>query len=224
MTAQDIHSRLDPGTITVTGTGWAEAAPDLMLVSVGVECRAASVAEAYAAAGTRLAAATSVLRGCGVAPDDIRSAGLAVRADLAWRDGEGQRLVGYVASSSVTVRLRDLGTASATVSEAVLAAGDDVRLNSLQLVLSDDSPVRARARDAAWQDALSSAGQYAALASAALGRVLAVTEPRPAAGPVPLAGIQRASATEGPSVEPGVSRVEARVDVTWELLPGGEGR
>ncbi|HKU04279.1 MAG TPA: SIMPL domain-containing protein [Arthrobacter sp.] len=223
MTAQDVHSPLDAGTITVTGTGWAEAAPDLMLVSIGVESRAESVAEAFAAAGEGLAAATSVLRSRGVAPGDIRSAGLAVRADLAWRDGEGQRLVGYVASSSMSVRLRDPGMASAIVSEAVLAAGDDVRLNSLQLVLSDDSAVRAQARDAAWQDALQTAGQYAALASAALGKVLAVTEPRPAPGPVPLAGMQRASATEGPPVEPGVNRVEAAVAVTWELLQAQRG-
>jgi len=216
---REAHVRAEPGTVTATGTGWAEAAPDLMLVSVGVECRAESVAEAYEAAGQGLAAVASVLRSRGVAADDIRSAGLAVRADLAWRDGEGQRLVGYVASSSVAVRLRDLGSASAVVSEAVRTAGDDVRLNSLQLVLSDDSVVRAQARDAAWKDALSSAGQYAALASATLGRVLTVIDTRPAPGPLPLAGIQRASATEGPSVEPGVNRVEAAVTVTWELRP-----
>jgi len=207
----------DAGTVTVTGTGWAEAAPDLMLVSVGVECRAETVTEAYAACGEGLAAVASVLRSRGVAPADIRTAGLAVRADLAWRDGEGQKLVGYVASSSLTVRLRDIGGASAIISEAVGAAGDSVRLNSLQLVLSDDSAVRAEARDGAWHDALRAAGQYAGLASASLGRVLSVTDQRPAAGPVPMVGLQRASATEGLVVEPGANRVEAGVTVTWEL-------
>ncbi|MDQ0146466.1 SIMPL domain-containing protein [Pseudarthrobacter niigatensis] len=219
MTGRDPQASRDPGTITVTGTGWAEAAPDLMLVSIGVECRAESVVEAYAAAGKDLAAVGSALRSRGVGPDDIRSAGLAVRADLAWRDGEGQRLVGYIASSSLAVRLRDPGSAAATVSAAVHTAGDNVRLNSLQLVLSDDSVVRAQARDAAWQDALSSAAQYAALASAGLGSVLSVTDQCPAPGPVPLAGLQRASATEGPQVELGLNRVEAAVTVTWELLP-----
>lgn len=219
MTGQDPQDRRDPGAITVTGAGWAEAPPDLMLVSIGVECRAGSVAEAYAAAGRDLAAVGAALRSRGASPDDIRSAGLAVRADLAWRDGEGQRLVGYIASSSLAVRLRDLGSAAATVSAAVHTAGDNVRLNSLELVLSDDSVVRAQARDAAWQDALGSAAQYAALASAGLGRVLSVTDQRPAPGPVRFAGLQRASATEGPQVEPGLNRVEAAVTVTWELRP-----
>lgn len=214
---QEPYVGVDAGTVTVTGTGWAEAAPDLVLVSIGVECRAESVADAYAAAGRGQAAVGSVLRSRGVAPDDIRSAGLSVRADLAWRDGEGQRLVGYVASSSLAVRLRDLGGASAAVSDAVRAAGDDVRLNSLQLVVSDDSLIRAQAREAAWQDALGSAGHYAAMASASLGRVLSVADQHAAPGPLPLAGLQRASATDGPSVEPGANRVEAAVTVTWEL-------
>ena len=207
----------DARTVTVTGTGWAEAAPDLMLVSVGVECRAESVEGAYAAAAEGLAAVGSALRSHGVAPADIRSAGLSVRADLAWRDGEGQKLVGYVASSSLTVRLRDFASASAIISAAVGAAGDNVRLNNLQLVLSDDAAVRAEARDTAWHDALRTAAQYAALASATLGRVLSVTDQPPAGGPVPLDGMQRTSASEGLAVEPGTNRVEATVTATWAL-------
>ncbi len=214
---QEPHVQVGAGTVTVTGTGSAEAAPDLMLVSVGVECRAGSVQEAYAAAGEAMAAVGSVLRGRGVAPADLRTAGLSVRADLAWRDGEGQKLVGYVATASLLVRLRDMGSASGTVSEAVRAAGDAARLNTLQLVLSDDSAIQAQARDAAWQDALRTAGQYATLASATLGRVLSVAEQRGPAGPVPLGGLQRASATESLTVEPGENRVDAAVTVTWEL-------
>jgi uncharacterized protein YggE len=214
---QEPHGHEDARTVTVTGTGWAEAPPDLMLVSVGVECRGESVEEAYAAAGQGLARVGSVLRSHGVAPADIRSAGLTVRADLAWRDGEGQKLVGYVAAGSLMVRLRDIGSASAIISEAVRAGGDAVRLNNLQLVLSDDSALRAQARDAAWHDALGAAEQYAALASASLGRVLSVTDQRPAAGPVPLTGMQRVSASEDLSFEPGANRVEATVTATWAL-------
>ncbi|MGN7148731.1 SIMPL domain-containing protein [Arthrobacter sp. SAFR-179] len=207
----------DARTVTVTGTGWAEAAPDLMLVSVGVECRAESVEGAYAAAAEGLAAVGSVLRSRGVAPADIRSTGLSLRADLAWRDGEGQKLVGYVAACTLSVRLRDLAGASAVISEAVRAGGDAVRLNNLQLVLSDDAAVRAEAREAAWHEALRTATQYASLASATLGRVLSVTDRPPAAGPVPLAGMQRTSASEGVAVEPGTNRVEAAVTATWAL-------
>jgi len=214
---RDAHVEVGAGTVTATGTGWAEAAPDLMLVSVGVECRAGSVEEAFAAAGGALAAVGAALRDRGVASADIQSAGLSVRADLAWRDGEGQKLVGYVAGGSLMVRLRDMGSASSIVSRAVAAAGESARLNSLQLVLSDDSAIRAQARDSAWQDALRTAGQYAALASGTLGRVLSMADQHHTPGPIPVAGLQRASATESIPVEPGLNRVEATVTVTWEL-------
>jgi uncharacterized protein YggE len=208
------------GTVTVTGTGWAEAAPDLMLVSIGVECRAGSVDAAYAAAGEALAAVIAAFRSAGVAAADTRTTGLTVRTDLVWREGEGQQVAGYIAASTLGVRLRDLASASGIISEAVQAGGNDVRLNSLQLTLSDDSSVREQARVAAWQDALQAAGQYAALASATLGPVVSVTEHNPAQGPVPLAGIQRASAVESLAIEPGESRVETAVTVVWKLWAG----
>ncbi|MGX5717573.1 SIMPL domain-containing protein [Arthrobacter sp. MAHUQ-56] len=211
------HVRVGAGTVTVTGTGWAEAPPDAMVVAMGVECRAGSVEEAYSAAGTSLQALASALRSRGVGGADIRTAGLTVRADLAWRDGEGQQVVWYVAASSLSVRLRNVAMAPGVISEAVSSAGDAVRLNSLQLVVSDDSPVRARARESAWQDALRTAKQFAALASATLGRVLSVSEQQPAQGPVPLGGMQRAAAVEALPVEPGENRVDAAVTVVWEL-------
>ena len=53
-------------TVTVTGFGTAEAAPDLLTLSVGVECRRDSAGDAYAAAGEASAAVTGALRSRGV--------------------------------------------------------------------------------------------------------------------------------------------------------------
>lgn len=206
-------------TVTVTGTGWAEAAPDLMTVSIGVESRAGTVGAAYSAAGAALASVTAVFRGHGVASADLRTAGLSVRADLVWREGEGQQVAGYVAASTLTVRLRDLTAAPDILSRAAAAAGDDVRLHSVVLTVSDEAALKERARAAAWENATAAAAQFATLASGTLGRVLSVAEHGPAQQPVPLAGLQRAAAVETVAIEPGESRVEAGVTVVWELLP-----
>ncbi|MDT0194734.1 SIMPL domain-containing protein [Arthrobacter sp. AB6] len=206
-----------PGTVTVTGTGSADAAPDLMVVSIGVECRAESVEAAYSRAGASSEAAASAFRRHGVEDADIRTAALNVRADMTWREGEGQRVTGYVAASTLTIRLRAPGSASAAISEAVGAGGNDVRLNGLELTFSDDAAVRARAREAAWLDAASTARQYAQLASARLGRVLSVVDNVPVQGPVPLARMQRAASVEQVAVEPGDSTVAAAITVVWEL-------
>lgn len=209
-----------PGTVRVTGTGSAEAAPDVLVVSIGLECRADSVAKAYARAGTGSAAVTATFRRHGVADSDIRTSGLNVRADLAWREGEGQRVTGYVAASTLTVTLRSPGGASSAISEAVEAGGNDVRLNGVELTFSDDSDVRADAREAAWLDAARTARQYAQLASARLGRVVSVADDSPVRGPLPLPRIQRAASVESLSVETGDSVVDAAVTVVWELLAG----
>ena len=204
------------GTVSVTGTGAAEAAPDLVVVSIGVECRAASVEAAYERAGNSSAAVTSAFRRHGVDGRDIRTTGLNVRADLVWREGEGQSVTGYVAASNLTVRLRALESVSTAISEAVEAGGNDVRLSGLDLTFADDAAVRARAREAAWHDAVRSAQQFARLASARLGRVLSITDSIPAV-PVPLSRMQRAASVEALAVETGESAVSATIAVTWEL-------
>ena len=220
MTPASTPAPVRGGSVTVTGSGWAEATPDVAVVSIGVECRRESVEAAYSAAGSALADVTAAFRGHGVAPADLRTAGLNVRADLVWREGEGQRVAGYVAASTLAVQLRDVAAASRMISDATAAGGNDVRLNGLSFSISDPSAVKVRARAAAWEDARAAAEQYAALASATLGNVLSVAEVPAAQGPVPVAGIQRMAAAESLSVEPGESRVDAAVTVVWELDAG----
>ena len=86
-------------TITVTGSGTAEAVPDLLTVSIGVECRREDVGAAYAAAGRASAGISAALREHGVGDPDISTSGLNVRADVVWKEGQGQTVAGYVASS-----------------------------------------------------------------------------------------------------------------------------
>jgi uncharacterized protein YggE len=205
-------------TITVTGTGAAEAPPDLLTLSVGVECRRASLGSAYADAGTASAAVSEVLRQKGVADADIRTSGLNVRPELVWREGEGQQVAGYVASSMLTVRVRRLVAASAVIAAVVDAGGDDVRLNGLELGFADESGVLAQAREAAWQDAVAAAEKFASLASAHLGAVVSVSEHPLSSGPAPVARLQRAAATEAISIEAGHASIGASVTVVWELL------
>ncbi|RAX47701.1 SIMPL domain-containing protein [Arthrobacter sp. AQ5-06] len=204
-------------TITVTGTGTAEAPPDLLTISVGIECRRDNVGTAYADAGTASAAVSGSLRRHGVADADIRTSGLNVRPEFVWRDGGGQQVTGYATSSVLTVRLRQVSAASDVIAAAVDAGGDDVRLNGLELGFSDESAVASLAREAAWQDAAARAEQFASLATARLGAVLSIAEHPDATGPVPVARIQRAAASESISVEAGHANINASVTVVWEL-------
>ena len=111
----------NPRSISVTGTGSAEAVPDLLTLSIGVECRRETVAEAYSDAGTRSAAITSALRQHGVHGPDISTSGLNVHAEVNWQEGRGQTVTGYLASSMLTIRLRGLSASSEIIAAAVAA-------------------------------------------------------------------------------------------------------
>ncbi|HSN36542.1 MAG TPA: SIMPL domain-containing protein [Arthrobacter sp.] len=207
-----------PRTISVTGSGNAEAAPDLLTLSIGVECRQEDVGAAYGEAGQVSTAITSELRQHGVADPDITTSGLNVRAEVNWQEGRGQIVSGYLASSVLSVRLRDLGRSSEVIAAAVAAGGNAVRLNGLELGFADPAAVTARAREAAWQDALTTAGHFASLAGASLGKVVSLTQQTGYPAPIPVAKMQRAAAVESLTVEAGESSVSATVNVVWELL------
>jgi uncharacterized protein YggE len=207
----------NPRTILVTGTGSAEAAPDLLTLLIGVECRRETVGAAYADAGKVSAAVTAALRDHGVGSQDITTTGLNVRAEVNWQEGRGQSVSGYLASSVLSVRIRELAGASEIIAAAVGAGGNDVRLNGLELGFTDPSAVTARARDAAWNDALATAQHFASLAGARLGKVVSVTQHSGFQPPVPVVKMQRAVAADSLSVEAGESGITATVDVVWEL-------
>ena len=207
-----------PRTISVTGTGSAEAEPDLLTLSVGVECRREDVGAAYGEAGRASAAITAALRRHGVADPDITTSGLNVRAEVSWQEGRGQLVTGYLASSMLSVRIRGLAASSEIIAAAVTAGGNDVRLNGLELGFADPAAVTARAREAAWQDALATAGHFASLAGTTLGRVVSLTQQSGYPAPIPLAKMQRTAAVESYTVEAGESSISATVNVVWELL------
>ena len=206
-----------PRTITVTGSGSAEAAPDLLTLSIGVECRRQDVRTAYGDAGKASAAITAALRDHGVGRQDITTTGLNVRAEINWQEGGGQIVSGYLASSMLSVRIREPAGSAEIIAAAVEAGGNDVRLNGLELGFADPLAVTARAREAAWRDALTTAQHFAALSGAELGKVISVTrQPGPSA-PIPLVTMERAAATDVLTVEAGKSSVGETVSVVWEL-------
>ncbi|PXX54068.1 hypothetical protein DFR70_12549 [Nocardia tenerifensis] len=216
-----------PGTITIFGSGTARATPDLMRVTISVECRASKVAVAYSRAGERVAGVTRSLRSDGVAGKDIATSGLSVHTETVWTEGQGNRITGYLASTSLTVALRELGDdadpgPATIIANAVEAGGDDVRLGGLNLTFADQDSLLERARDAAWENAVAKAEQFAGRAGRALGTVLEITENTSAAPPsIPqVKAVSFAMEYSGAApvpVELGESEISAGIRVTWQL-------
>ncbi|MFI6866679.1 SIMPL domain-containing protein [Nocardia sp. NPDC050406] len=221
----------DIGTVTTFGSGTARATPDLMRVTISIESRDETVSAAYTRAGERSHAVIGTLRADGVRPADIATSGLSVRTDTVWGDNNRERVVGYIASTALTVVLRDIGPAGAAtesatpaatvIAHAVDAGGDDVRLGGLTLTVSDEEALLTEARDAAWDNAFAKATQYATRAGRTLGAVLEVTEDISPSNPIPRAYAVAAKANGGGvpemAIELGESELSATIRVTWRL-------
>ncbi|WP_280486695.1 SIMPL domain-containing protein [Nocardia cyriacigeorgica] len=214
------------GAVTTFGHGTVRATPDLMRVTLSVESRASKVALAYGRAGERVSAVTDSLRSYGVPSTDITTSGLSVRAETVWVEGGGNKVTGYLATTSLTITLRDIGEdadpgPATIIAHCVDAGGDDVRLGGLELTVADPDAVLGAARDAAWDDAKAKAKQYAARAGRTLGAVIEITEDTSTPVPVPRPRIRGAPAiayaAAAVPVELGESELAADLRVTWEL-------
>ncbi len=222
-------SAAEPGTITTVGSGSAGATPDIMRVTVSIEVHAESVADAYSRAGERTDAVIGSLRGDGVRSRDISTSGLSVRTETVWTEGNREKIVGYVASTALTVTLREIGTETKTtvggpatiIAHAVDAGGDDVRLGGLTLTVADEESLLTRARDAAWDHARAKADQYANRAGRNLGTVVEITES--VSDPIPAPRMAFAAKSIGGAsdiampIELGESELSATIRVTWQL-------
>lgn len=208
-------------TISISGHGTATAAPDVMRITVSVESRERQVARAYDRASTQARAVVHSLHANGVAPRDIATTGLNVTTETAWEDGR-QRLLGYLASTSLSIILRDLSeTANPTpaeiISACVDAGNDDVRLGGFELGFANEAALLAQARDAAWSNALAKAEQYAGLSRRTLGPVLEITEEQGFSSPRPAGFAMKAVASDSMPIERGESEISADVRVRWQL-------
>ncbi|WP_224448484.1 SIMPL domain-containing protein [Haloprofundus salilacus] len=155
--------------ISVSGTGEATADPDLAVLSVTVEARADSAAEARDIVANRSDTLVSALVDAGVAEDGITTQYYAVQPEYDHR-GEEPRVVGYTARHAYRVE-----TTPDRAGELIDVAVDNgaSRVDGVQFTLSDEkrAELREEAIDAAVADAEGEASSLAAAAGLELGEV-----------------------------------------------------
>lgn len=207
--------------ITVVGSGTSTALPDAVWLQLGAETRAETPAGALDECARALAAMASVLRERGVAESALRTGQLTVEPE--WQHTEMDhrpRVVGYSASTTLGVTVRELPDAGSLATAALEAAGTAGRLHGMRLDLTDPGVPAADARAAAYADARAKAEQYAELAGVELGDLLSLSEHVER-------GHQRAemlsSSLSGGFDRPieihaGESTIAAAVTATWALI------
>lgn len=206
-------------TVSVGGVGRIAGTPDTLALQLQVESRGADVTTALKGASDAQKKVADSLKSNGVAVADLQTSGLNVNANYSY-DNNTQTLIDYVASQSLTVKLRDLDKAGAAIGAAVTAGGNAVRVNGASLDLEGNTSLVKAARDSAFADAKAKAEQYAKLSGRALGAVTTITEQVQDSPPVPIneafAGQADAKMASVP-IERGSQEVAVHVQVVWTL-------
>lgn len=169
--------------ILVSGQGTMSVAPDLALISLGVETTAATVSDANAGAAAAMDAVLAAARANGVKNKDIQTRHFNiypqydyVEETLSGRRTSRQVLTGYRVSNSANVKLRELDSVGDIIDAVVTAGGDDVRINNIRFTLEDTKPMMERLREMAVWDAKSKAQHLAKLSGVQLGRLIYISE------------------------------------------------
>lgn len=208
----------EPRSISVSGTGEARAEPDIATMTLGVETRAETVAEARADAARAADAVIAALRDGGVAEDDIRTTHFSINEVYDY-GGERPVIDGYAVSNTVMVTVRDIDATGALIDAAAAAGGDATRFNGLSFSHDDPAEYTRAARELAVEDARDKAEQLAGLTGVTLGDPLAISETSWAVPRVE-AYAEEAVAfgdSAGTSISPGASGISVTVNVVWAI-------
>jgi uncharacterized protein YggE len=212
--------REGPPQIVTSGQGEVRVTPDRATVSIGVQSRAATAAEASSANGRKQRAVIDAIRAKGVAADQITTTGFSVQPEVKYdRPGSPPVTTGYLVANTVTVQLSRTDLAGAVI-DASIAAGAN-QIHGLSFSISNPDSARRAALAIAVGRAKGDADAAARAAGGTLGTLIELTATE---HEVPMfrvaASMSRMEAAADTPVEAGLQPVRASVMVRWQFLPG----
>jgi uncharacterized protein YggE len=205
-----------PRQITVTGVAEADAVPDLATVTAGVETRADTAAAALAANSEAMTAVFAALEAAGIERRDMQTSQLSIGPVYGpYREGdpEPQRVIGYDATNTVTVRVREIAELGGVI-DSLATAGSN-RLYGIGFEVSDPEPHLDTAREQAVADARAKAELFARAAGVTLGPVVSISEATQVPGPIMMRA--EAMADAAPPIAEGTVTLQAQVEIVYAI-------
>ncbi len=200
-------------TLTVTGTGTVQGAPDTMSVDVGVQTTGTSASAALAQNNADMTRLETALLAHGLTRAGLQTSNLAIYPNT---NGRGQ-VTGFTVNDTLTATTHRLDEAGAALDAAARAVGNDVQLNGVSFSISSQSRLLARARRAAVRDAHAAALQIASSSGSSLGAPVSIVDEEGASSPVVFARTSFASAAAALPIQRGTTSLSVQVKVVYAL-------
>jgi len=206
-----------PNTVTASGSGTVQAAPDEATMSFGVSKSGQDPKRLLADTSKAAAKIVDALKKAGVDEKDIQTQNVSLYPQTNFDSGKAV-VTGYESSINVSAKVRDLATLGKVI-DAGNAAGATT-MNGPNFGLAEDSPQTAVAIEKAVADARRNAEAMAKAADKSVGKVLTMIDsgvtpiqPFPMAAAESMAGMKSADVP----INPGQLDVSSSVVVTFEL-------
>jgi uncharacterized protein YggE len=211
-----------PRSVSVSGNGEVTAEPDLAQVTLGVEARRPTMAEARAEVAKTVDRVLALTRDLRIDPKLVNATRMQVQPEYSWNDKDRKRvLLGYVVSRQVQVEVRDLEQLGPLLERAV-----DAGVNQVNDPVLDSSKRKSLEREAmakAVEDARLNAETLAKAAGARLGPVRLLNgstsgPPMPMYRRGPMVMADAAAAPPAETYQPGEMKFSAMVNAEYDLL------
>jgi uncharacterized protein len=209
-----------PRTITVTGQGEAQGAPDLARVTLGVEATGPTAKDAADRARTDMNKVFDALKAQGIADKDIRTSAYNIWSEQPPHPQNAPAATGekpvYHVSNDVALTIRDLAKTGAVLDAAVAAGANSAY--GVSFDLADHTAINSQAREAAVTDAHNKALELAKLTGVQLGDVISISEVATGGGPQPMFRTMAAASPNAPSpISPGELSVSLQLEIVYAI-------
>ena len=217
----DVTQPIETG-VTVEATGLVKVVPDTVQFNFSVFAIDASSSGALKRANELASQAREALDNANVDKDEIATQSINVYPEYSYSQDGVQNLVGFRATQSFAVTLRDTTSAGEVVDAVVTSVGTDLSIDTLAPILINSKDAAEQARENAIKIAKDKAEDYADLLGVDLGNVISVRE-FATSGATPQPWL-RADLAVGESsktvVDLGTQEVSVTVEARWAFANG----
>ena len=217
----DVTQPIETG-VTVEATGSVKVVPDAVQFNFSVFAVNSTSSSALERAIGLASQAREALEKAKIDKDDIATQSVSIYPEYSYSQDGKQNLIGFRATQSFAVTLRDTTSAGEVVDAIVASVGTDLSIDALSPILIDSKEAAEQARESAIKLAKKKAEDYADLLGVDLGNVISVRE-FATFGATPQPWLRADLAMEESSktvVDLGTQEVSVTVEARWAFASG----
>ena len=208
--------QVSPRTLNVSGVGRVNAAPDLAVVTLGIETTGPDLAQAVQESNALAKGVFQAVRGVGVSDVDVQTVAFNVsqRATVDENGNPTTEMV-YVVDNTVQVNLRQVQKLGDLLQQSITGGANVVQ--GVSYTVSDPTPSYDQARQLAMDNAQRQAETLAAASGVHLGSIRSIQESSNWLTPVYIAPSYGKGGGPGVPTSPGTLSFEVQLSVSYEI-------